>query len=100
MITCLITGCTLFDSKSNRYVRGDLFGLDNHTYIFNACIENNETDWLFGPCPADKVITIADNGTYFERRGVIVFGDDDADLNEAAANYLDKSIFYMKDILS
>ncbi len=89
MAKCLITGCDLIVPDESKAVRGDLFKLDNHTYIFNACCDGHDTHWQWGAYMGHgSAIKLNPGVEYFERRGIIVFSTVDAKLNDYAVKYL------------
>jgi hypothetical protein len=86
-IRCVKTGCTLINREQNRKVYGDLHLLNNDTYIFNACLQDDEADWKYNiSCNLPAIYV----DRYFERRGVIVFSVEDAAHNEALQEFFDK----------
>lgn len=94
MIKCLITGCCLVVPDDDKAAWGDLHCLNGHTYIFNATLNSKgETNWEYPEFFVDKpALVLHAGGQYFERRGVIIVGDDYSDLNSAASQYLAKTL--------
>lgn len=86
---CLITGCELYDHTQDRWVHGDLHRIGS-SYVFNAVLYDGEAHWMYDtPLPKWAKALHIDNGApYFERRGIIVVGILDAELNEHAKKYL------------
>ncbi len=89
MNDCLITGCDLHDTASNRWAHGDLHKIAN-AYVFNAVLtEKGEANWQLGlPDEARMVVRLAPSATSFERRGIIAFGEADATMNHAAWSHV------------
>ena len=83
---CLVTGITLVDPVQGKKVYGDLHELGS-TYVFNACLTptNGEAAWQYDTAVNDRAVMC---GHYFERRGVIVFIQAEAALNQAARDYI------------
>jgi len=77
-MTCLCTGCWLYDPPHRRRVRGDLHALGERVLIFNACTTSAppvEAAWEGNVVPPDPevdraVILMPFPQTIFERRGV------------------------------
>jgi len=89
MPECIITGCEFFSPHEGKIVHGDLHRIGD-TLIFNACTDKaGNAEWRYVPRPwqGDMVIT-ARSAQYFERRGVIVFEQSEAELNDRAMEYL------------
>lgn len=91
MPQCIIMGCVLQLEVEPRSVWGDLHK-EGDCYIFNACLQDGETAWVYAESPEDqsqrRVITIKAFRPYFERRGVIVVLQSNCRLNEKAKNYV------------
>ena len=82
---CIITGCSLVDT-GERWVSGDLFDAGTH-YVFNGNYNNTKCvpQWVVGgPIYGRQLHPIS----YWERRGVFVILKEDANLNEAAKQYI------------
>lgn len=88
---CRITGCMLIAPNKDRAVWGDLHKIHD-VWVFNACLgEDREADWDYdyNKLTTHKLRTITLRSlSYFERRGVIVFWEGNADLNKVAQEYL------------
>ena len=84
---CIITGCVLWDMHHDCRAHGDLHMIGD-TYVFNAAVDSTrETVWIREPVLAtERVLYIT--GDYFERRGVIVVHQENAELNPAARKYI------------
>ena len=86
-MTCLITGCALYDADHDRGCWGDLHAIGG-AYVFNACLLGGETAWdgevhvlSTSPC-----ITFSGlSSRIFERRGVIIMDQAACTLNEVAS---------------
>lgn len=96
-IQCLITGCDLLVPAEGKWAHGDLH-MTGTCFVFNACLHNGETLWLYrdqipltiGTDPEEPTARciILDQPYYFERRGVIVFDALHSHFNQAAKDYL------------
>ena len=87
MPRCIITGCALVDIARDAWVWGDLHE-EGDCYVFNACLDNGETDWRYTDAPsASREVQLY--GVPFERRGVIVFAKSRGQLNAAAQAHID-----------
>lgn len=85
---CIIKGCCMV--AAHGYCHGDLHQLGD-VYIFNAALENGETNWQHGHIYADKVVYVGDPDRSFERRGVIIVHKNDCTMNDAALAHLEDS---------
>jgi hypothetical protein len=83
---CVCTGCDFFDPLGGRVVHGDLHHV-GASYVFNSCVNaKGEAAWEYKPADnGDRVVCAND---YFERRGVIVFSAEGADMNDAMTRYV------------
>jgi len=99
-MTCLITGCALYNAAGNMWVWGDLHKI-GHNYVFNAVLaDNGEAGWQVGGSAlmstntadafaSEKNAVCFEGGQqFFERRGVITFPAAFGRLNKAASTYL------------
>lgn len=86
---CLITGCELYIPDERKWVHGDLHRISS-VYVFNAVLMEGEAHWMYDtPLPKwAKILELDSAAPYFERRGVIVVGILDAELNGHAKEYL------------
>jgi hypothetical protein len=93
-VQCVITGCFLFAPNEQRVAYGDLHQIGGEAYVFNAVLEEGETMWRDGfPPPSTRAedsarVVSVDSNNYFERRGVIVFPEYAAVLNDAAREHI------------
>lgn len=82
----LITECALVNADYDKVVWGDLHRLGD-TYIFSAVLSGREANWQH-PIPpmldSTPTVTLTTQEGLFERRGVIIFPKEAAELNTAA----------------
>lgn len=94
-MTCLIIGCALVDDVQQRAVWGDLHRIED-VYVFNAVLNpDREAAWQEGDdayCPnVMKQLVLARScpaSAYFELRGVVIVHTSQANLNQAAQDYI------------
>ena len=83
-LQCVITGCSLFAPEfCGNHLNGDLFRLGD-TYIFNA----NQILMAPDEYAYPRQVTLGDEGTYFNKRYILVFRADQATFNDEAAEYM------------
>ena len=93
---CIITGIALHDLHQGRWAYGDLHLIAGDqtlsaggVYIFNACLEDGETAWVYDRMPMGaRELVVVDPEGIFERRGVVVVSTLAATLNAAASDYI------------
>lgn len=88
---CIITGAEFFDVAQHRWCHCDLYRM-GQVLIANAVVRDEKTGnvvWHYNSAPpvSLKVVSCTD-GSYFEKRGVIVFAVDASDMNDVATRYL------------
>jgi len=89
-MTCIITGCKVYDPLHYRYAHGDLHRI-GETYVFHACINTNQqTNWHDGlPEESEKILIYQDfSGDSVDVRGVLVIPPNIAQLNQVAIDYI------------
>jgi hypothetical protein len=87
---CIITGCLFFDPLSQRFVNGDLYRLSG-VLIHAANFTNDGPDWQYGIPPTTSRVVSCIDGSYWDKRGIIVFAVAASDLNDTATQYLRES---------
>ena len=93
-MNCIITGIALVAVDGLHAVAGDLFDCGTH-YVFNGNWERGKGD-NYSPKPAWLPVDQLPYNrrmaptTYWERRGVFVIPKGEANLNQAAQEYLTK----------
>lgn len=85
-IQCIITGCALVAGA--RWVAGDLFDAGS-CYIFNGNHEDGLPLWCPLPPHYTKRLEPHD---WWEKRGVFVIEKTKANLNQAAASYINGGV--------
>lgn len=83
--TCIITGCSLYDTDARVWRHGDLWEMGD-VYIFNATQEANDD-----PTHRRQLI-INDFADFFTRRDVYVIPKLCATLNPEAERYINASL--------
>lgn len=85
---CVITGGEFFSPLDGRFVHGDLHKIGG-AYVFNAvCDEDGKPAWKYAQPSLGSLVIACRDGFYFERRGVVVFEEHNAEMNDAAWRYV------------
>lgn len=86
---CVITGLALISPADDAWIAGDLFDAGS-VWIFNGNCEGGRPAWLYEEPHYQKHIT--PTGVFWERRGVFVIPKEDAQLNSAALEYMERAL--------
>ena len=87
-IQCVITGCALVVAGDG-WVAGDLFD-GGSSWVFCGNVSNNQPQWLpIADLHYSKQLRPRD---WFEKRGVFIIDKSEANLNEAALEYIGRAL--------